>query len=111
MLSDHKGELICDLAEYYHIYDYHSVPCRLLGTLTAGLRAESRVGMIRGGVKADPSTIMLIRIYDALMQVFGSKDHEPMLKGFIIEEKPKSDYRTYKSGEDFMRAWSDANRR
>lgn len=85
----------------------------MLGTLTVGLRAESRIGMIREGVKTDPTTIMLVKIYDALMQVFSAKgkEPEPLLKHYIIEDKPKSDYRSFKSGEDFMRKWNDINRR
>ena len=35
--------MICDLAETYHIFEYRRVPVRLLGTLVAGLGANSRV--------------------------------------------------------------------
>lgn len=113
MLAHYKSELICDLAEYYHILDYRGVPGRLLGTLAVGLRAESRIGQIREGLKTGPSTIMLVKIYDILAQVF-SKDGKaptPLLNKFIIEEKdPSKTPRTFKTGEDFKEAWRKINK-
>ena len=112
MVAFHEEELTCDLAEYYHIYDRRSVPCRLLGTLAVGLRAESRIGMIREGIKASPETIMLVKIYDILMREFSAKgkEPEPLLKQFIIERK-KSDIRSFRNGDAFKRKWADINRR
>jgi hypothetical protein len=113
MLAHHKSELICDLAEYYCILDYRRVPCRLLGTLAVGLRAESRIGMLRESIKVDPETIMLARIHDILMQVFSSKGEkpEPILRSFIIEKKSDKDTpMAYKSPEAFKRAWADKMR-
>lgn len=112
MLAHHKSELICDLAEYYHIYDHRRVPCRLLGTLAVGLRAESRIGMIREGIKASPETIMLVRLHDILMREFSAKgkEPEPLLKQFVIENK-ESAVRTFRNGDAFMRKWADINRR
>ena len=112
MLAFHEEELTCDLAEYYHIYDRRSVPCRLLGTLAVGLRAESRIGMIREGIKASPETIMLVKIFDVLMREFSAKgkEPEPLLKQFIIEKK-QSDLRGFRNADAFKRKWSDINRR
>lgn len=111
-MASHKEEMICDLAEYYHIYDYRSVPCRLLGTLVAGLRAESRIGMIREGIKASPETMMLIMIHDILMREFSAKgkEPEPLYNQFIIQEK-KSDMRSFSTSDAFKRKWADINRR
>lgn len=112
MLAHHEAELTCDLAEYYHIYDRRSVPCRLLGTLAVGLRAESRIGMIREGIKASPETIMLVKLYDLIVREFSAKgkEPEPLIKEFIIEQKV-SDTRSFRSPEDFKRKWADINRR
>ena len=112
MVAFHEEELTCDLAEFYHIYDRRSVPCRLLGTLAVGLRAESRIGMIREGIKASPETIMLVKIYDILMREFSAKgkEPEPLLKQFIIERK-KSDIRSFRNADAFKRKWADINRR
>lgn len=109
MLAHHKSELICDLAEYYNILDYRRVPGRLLGTLAVGLRADSRIGMIREGIKATPETIILVKVYDLLAQVFGDKQHkpEPLLKDFVVEQKSDKDTpAVFRSGEDFKAAWN-----
>lgn len=114
MLAHHKNELICDLAEYYHILDYRRVPGRLLGTLAVGLRAESRIGMIREHIKADTETVMLVRLYDMLAQVFSAKGEkpEPMLKHFIIEQKDDKDTpMSFRSPADFKKAWAEINKR
>ena len=100
------------MAEYYHIYDYRSVPCRLLGTLVSGLKADSRIGMLREGIKVSPEVLMLVRIHDILAQVFCEKGQEPktLIEQCVIEDKPKSDYQGFKSVEAFEKAWSDINR-
>lgn len=110
MLAHHRSELICDLAEYYNIMDYRRVPGRLLGTLAVGLRAESRIGMIREGIKADPATIMLARLYDILVQVFSAKGEKPelMLKHLIVEQRSGKDTPiAYKSLAEFKKAWEE----
>ena len=111
MIAFHEEELTCDLAEYYHIYDRRSVPCRLLGTLAVGLRAESRIGMIREGIKASPEAIMLVKLYDLIVNVFSAKGKapEPLLKQFVIERK-QSDLRSFRTPDDFKRKWADINR-
>ena len=51
MLDLDEEALICDLAETYGIYDYKSMPLRLISTLASGLRADSRI-MLR--ISKDP---------------------------------------------------------
>ena len=109
MLAHHKSELICDLAEYYSILDYRRVPGRTLGTLAVGLRAESRIGSIREGIKASPETMVLARIYDILAQVFTNEHETPksLCKAFLINQKDDKDTPvTFKSVEDFKAAWN-----
>ena len=113
MLAHYKSELICDLAEYYHILDYRGVPGRLLGTLAVGLRAESRIGQIREGLKESPSTIMLVKLYDILTQVFSEKGRapEPLLNNFIIKDKEKSKTpKAFETANDFENAWRKINK-
>ena len=111
-MAHHEAELTCDLAEYYHIFDRMSVPCRLLCTLVVGLRAESRIGMIREGIKASPETIMLVKLYDILIREFSAKGKapDPLINDFIIQQKV-SDTRSFRSSDDFNRKWADINRR
>lgn len=113
MLAHHKNELICDLAEYYNILDYRRVPGRTLGTLAVGLRADSRIGMIREGIKASPETIVLAKVYDVLTQVFSKKGEKPkpLLNELLVEQK-KNEKKpmAYKSGADFEAAWEKINK-
>lgn len=114
MLAHYKSELICDLAEYYNILDYRRVPGRLLGTLAVGLRAESRIGEIREGIKEPFDTIMLIKIYDLLTHIFSEKGKEPkpLLNSFIVEREDRSKKpKAFKSPNDFEEAWRRINER
>lgn len=43
MLKHYPDELICDLAETYHILDYKRLPLRRVAVFACGLREESRV--------------------------------------------------------------------
>ena len=114
MLAHYKSELVCDLAEYYHILDYRRVPGRTLGTLAVGLRAESRIGQIRDGVKATPEVLVLAKIYDVLVQVFGEKGSEPksLFNSFIVkQEEQNKTPQAFTSGQDFEDAWRKINKR
>ena len=113
MLAHHKSELICDFAEYYHIIDYRRVPGRTLGTLAVGLRADSRIGMLREGIKASPETIVLVKLYDILTQVFSEKGKapKPLLNDFLIEPENKEKPMSYSSPAEFEKAWAKINKR
>lgn len=113
MLAHHKSELICDLAEYYNIIDYRRVPGRTLGTLAVGLRADSRIGMIREGIKASPETIILVKLYDVLTQVFSEKGKapKPLLNDFLVEQEKNEKPMAYSSPEEFEAAWAKINKR
>lgn len=43
MMNNYKDELICDLAETYHLYDWRAAPLTTVAALAVGLRAGSRV--------------------------------------------------------------------
>ena len=64
MINFDEDALICDLAETYHIYDYRSLPVKLVATLSAGLRENSRIKMSAAGVKAPYDTLLLATIAD-----------------------------------------------
>lgn len=66
MITLDEEAFICDMAETYQIYDYRSVPCKLLGTLAAGLREDSRIKTKINGVKAGPDTILLAQVLDCV---------------------------------------------
>ena len=66
MIAEDEEAFICDMAETYQIYDYRGVPCKLLGTLAAGLRDDSRIKTKLNGVKAGTDTILLANILDGV---------------------------------------------
>lgn len=43
MVSQNEDALVCDLAETYRIYDWRSLPARVVARLAAGLREDSRI--------------------------------------------------------------------
>lgn len=66
MIELDEDALICDLAETYHVYDYRSLPVKLVATLSVGLRADSRIKMRASGIKASQDTILLATIADRI---------------------------------------------
>lgn len=73
MMREDKNSWICDMAETYNIYDYTRVPVKTLGILSAGLRENSRIRQKLEGIKADPDTIILAKIYDVVNTILWTK--------------------------------------
>ena len=66
MVKNSEEELVCDFAEYYHIYDYRALPLSTVATLSCGLRADSRSMMkLRDDVLTLDQTFSAL-IYDQL---------------------------------------------
>lgn len=86
MLALDEEAFICDMAETYQIYDYERVPGKLLGTLAAGLRDDSRIKMKASGVKAGPDTLLLADILDGVRYLLWART-EDAAKG---RNRPKS---------------------
>lgn len=119
MLSQAHDELVCDLAEIYHVYDMRALPVPTLAVLACGLGENSRVWAKLNGHKARWSEIMTAMIADrlAILVWFQTEDgHKgvnrpqmlaPMLLGISdqSEKQKKKDYLTFATGADFMRAW------
>jgi hypothetical protein len=57
-------ELVCDMAETYHIYDIKALPARTAAALVSGLDSSSRTVKKLSGEKCSFKELMLIRIYD-----------------------------------------------
>lgn len=101
--------MICDLAETYHVFNYRELPAKLLATLVAGLRADSRTKMEINGAKAPTDTLIMALIYDKLNQWVwlnskqGRKGQNPPLslveKLTTVKVKPK--VQSYDSGNEF----------
>lgn len=59
-----KDEIICDLAETYHIFDYRQLKLSMFVILVYGLKDNSRIKMKIMGYKIDPQFLMLANIFD-----------------------------------------------
>ena len=66
MIHTDEDALTCDLAETYHIYDYRAFPVKLIATLAAGLRDDSRIKMRLAGSRVRPSFLLSAMTVDAL---------------------------------------------
>ena len=41
-MADHESAILCDLAEYYHIYNWRDFDIGYIATLVCGLQTDSR---------------------------------------------------------------------
>lgn len=66
MLAKYEDEVICDLAEYYHIYDLDKWSAYYIATLVKGLRHNSRLATSISGHEYCNIEMMIARIIDEL---------------------------------------------
>ena len=108
MIRFDEDALICDLAETYHIMDYRSLPVKLVATLSAGLRDDSRIKLKAAGSPADLETIILSVIADnlTLLRAGMSKDKtKPFLFTDALNGEDKKEQRIgFNSVEEFEAA-------
>lgn len=64
MIGLDEDALICDFAETYHIYDYRSLPVKLVAALAAGLRDDSRIKLLAADAPVSQDTLLLAMIAD-----------------------------------------------
>ncbi len=104
--------MICDLAEYYHVYDYKGLPVQTLAALVFGLRANSRLKMEINGMNFPSIEILLAGILDRLSLLVwqntedGHKNRnrpQSMLELFTTPKK-ENNIVAFESGEDFDKA-------
>ncbi len=111
---NNETALVSDFAEYYHIYDWRSLPLKTASQLAAGLRPYSRSYMYEAGVKADLTDSLLAYIHDDLQALIyqhagkHAKKPEFISKKVIYgEKKPSDDLIKFDSGDDFDKAWKE----
>lgn len=64
MLREGRDELICDLAETYHLFDIRAHKARSIAILAAGLRENSRIRMKMEGRRLTDTDSLLALIFD-----------------------------------------------
>ena len=108
MIKLDEDALICDLAETYQIYDYRSLPVKLVATLSAGLRDNSRIKLKAAGSPVDLDTIILAAIADnlSILRAGFSKDGraKPYLFTEAIQGETKPKVKGFRTAADFEAA-------
>ena len=96
MIDLNEDALICDLAETYQIYDYRSLPVKLVATLSAGLRENSRIRMQAAEAPVSFETMILATIADNLTMLRAGFDKNGRSRKLFLfteaiqgETKPK----------------------
>jgi len=112
MIRTDEDALICDLAETYHIYDYRAFPVKLIATLAAGLRDDSRIKMRLAGCRVRPSFLLSAMTVDALNILIwqqtedghkGRNAPERIARILLGEGEEKKNIAAFDSPEDFER--------
>lgn len=114
-MAEDESLLICDLAEYYNIYNYRSLSPRMIATLVAGLRDESRLVQKSCGIKASQRNLLLAHIADKLSIVINCLSGQrvdfdsmvDLVSGF--ESTKASNVMAFDSAEDFQAYWDKIN--
>lgn len=117
MLAGYKDDLLCDLAETYHIYDYKALPAEYLATLCCGLSSDSRIMMKLAGQQNVSKELLLADIADSLRAIvyaFSDGSHEPEKWRTLIfqdaeepdrKNKENHQVKAYASIEGFQNEW------
>ena len=115
MINVDRDALICDLAETYHVFDFKSLPCKLVGILSCGLRDNSRIKMSLSGEELNLERALLAGIYDntKILSWLNSSDGakginrpESIFKSLLKDEEDDSEILSFESKEEFWEAWN-----
>lgn len=113
MLYEDADALLCDMAEFYHIYDLRALPLKTTATLAAGLPARSRTKMRLTGCKADSTELLIAAAVDRLSLLVWSKTEDarqgvkkPKMLVEMLTGRGKESEKTasFGSPEEFMAA-------
>jgi len=104
-----KDALICDFAEYYHLYDLHSVDLRTASVLACGLPADSRSIRKITGQKYSLEMIIRMKTLDTLASIehayvsVHSKRKVPRPQSIfkLLSGKTDKDVQAFRSGAEF----------
>lgn len=109
VISDCEDELICDLAQYYGVYDYKALPMIICSTLARGLPLESRVMRFYTKQQISLTESLLACIVDGINTLVwqNTKDghkgrHRPksVYKHLTEPPKEKDNYELFDSEEE-----------
>lgn len=108
-----EDDIICDLAETYHIYDYKQMPLYKVAIFVCGLKDDSRIML-----KASNRTISLDRLINATIcdnssllvwsQTEDGHKNRNRPKRFVeilLGQEKETDIKKFRSSEEFLKAW------
>lgn len=110
MIASDEDALICDLAETYGIFDYKSMPVKMVAKLAAGLGESSRIKKLAAGIDEIPEQLLLPLIADQLSTLVymhtrdaekGINRPKSILNIVFHKEATSSDVVVFDSGEAF----------
>lgn len=119
MASRHEDDLICDFAEYYHVYDWRALPLETAAALASGLPESSRVMREISGTKTSTEVMLLAAIADRLSLLLWAQTKDgqkginrpDMITDKLTGDDEKDGVRAFVSGEAFRAAWNARNER
>lgn len=115
VIDECEDEMVCDLAEVYHIFNYKECSPVLVGTLVFGLGRDSRTKMKLTGRKITLQEELLARIADELrFQNWAgytkdgrhNRNRPKSIAEQLLGTKKKEEYATFETMEEFERMWS-----
>lgn len=111
MINECEDEMICDLAETYHLFDYRGLSPSKVAILLLGLRDNSRTKMKMSGAKITIEQMLLAIIADGIQFLgwtktkdakHGKYKQKSILKTLQGEyDKPKDDLISFKTVEEY----------
>ena len=118
MLISEEDAFICDLAEYYHIYDYKSFSVNYIATLLTGLREDSRT-IMKLTERTIPLGLMVdVLSYDTLNLLLWSRTKDgyegvnrpKRLLDILLNKEKEEDIASFDSGEELLAAYQKITR-
>lgn len=114
MIAAGEDALVCDLAETYGIFQFRALPARLLATLAAGLRDDSRIKTLLSGARAPLDTLLLAAAVDRLSFLAWAETKDArrghgrpgsVLAAILEKDEEKSQVTAYENADAFEAAW------
>lgn len=109
-----EDDIICDLAETYHIFDYKELPLYKVAVFVCGLREDSRIMLKATERLVSTDRLIQAQICDNLSllvwaQTKDGHNNRNRPKRFVdvlVNHKKDTDIRKFESSEDFLKAWN-----
>lgn len=104
-----EDELICDLAEVYHIYDFKKLPLLTVASFLYGLKDSSRTKMKLSGSKIDLQTMLQAMTVDCLNFLVWAKTENAQknknrpksILSLLLGDQEEQKIEGFRSGEEF----------